>query len=282
MRHLAAALLLASALATPALASENYGPRLVHLAIVDPETGKEKPVYYHDRHYFIAGTQGRRYALRMVNETNGRVEVVLTVDGVNVSSGETGDVHQHDSFVLEPHQSWDIPGWMKNHSEAAAFRFSPMAQSYAARTGRPGNVGVIGMAVYQEKYVPPPPSPPPPPPSMRMVMPAPAPDVAVPYRSTDAISAEPPPNQPMNAAPPPAQTEKLGTAHGERVDFATREVDFTRATRDPVELRLVDYDSLGNLIAAGIVAANTRDEDRPNPFPGSDGGQHFVPDPPPG
>ena len=41
--------------------------------------------------------------------------------------------------------------------EIAAFYFTSLGDSYANRTGRPDNVGVIGVALYQRKRVEPPP-----------------------------------------------------------------------------------------------------------------------------
>src|SRR6185295_2747740 len=49
----------------------------------------------------------------------------------------------------------EITGWRKSYSEAAAFYFTALPDSYAARTDRPDNVGVIGAAVFRERVVPP-------------------------------------------------------------------------------------------------------------------------------
>jgi hypothetical protein len=56
-----------------------------------------------------------------------------------------------------PGQLIDIGGWRKSMSEVAAFVFTALPESYAARTGRPGNVGVIGVAVFREYQPPRPP-----------------------------------------------------------------------------------------------------------------------------
>src|SRR5207244_1392157 len=49
--------------------------------------------------------------------------------------------------------------WRISNGEAAAFRFSTVDESYAARTGSGREVGVIGVAVFPERYVPPAPTP---------------------------------------------------------------------------------------------------------------------------
>ena len=79
--------------------------------------------------------------------------VVLSVDGVNVITGETASVGQ-TGYVLDPWQSYDIAGWRKSDTAIASFVFAALGDSYAARTGRPGNVGVIGMAAFLEKPEP--------------------------------------------------------------------------------------------------------------------------------
>ncbi len=47
-------------------------------------------------------------------------------------------------YVFYARQAYDIAGWRKSDSEIAAFTFTSIPKSYAARTGRPQNVGVIG------------------------------------------------------------------------------------------------------------------------------------------
>src|SRR5206468_13111563 len=64
------------------------------------------------------------------------------------STGQTG-------YVLGPWASADITGWRKSYAEAAAFYFTALPDSYAARTDRPDHVGVIGAAVFRERVVQP-------------------------------------------------------------------------------------------------------------------------------
>jgi hypothetical protein len=132
-------------------------------------------------------------------------------------------------------------------SEVAAFYFTPLPDSYAARTERPGNIGVIGVAVFREYQ------PPRPPAVLRQEAPAAAP-------SADAES---------RAAP----REKLGTGHGEREASAATWTDFRRASATPAETIAIYYDSRSNLVARGIIPGASRVE--PNPFPGF----RFAPDP---
>ena len=52
--------------------------------------------------------------------------------------------------MLAPWQRTEVRGWRKNMGEVAEFYFTDLPDSYAARTGRPQNVGVIGVAVFRE------------------------------------------------------------------------------------------------------------------------------------
>jgi hypothetical protein len=53
--------------------------------------------------------------------------------------------------VLEPWQSTEIAGWRKSMDDVAQFVFTDLPDSYAARTGRPRNVGVVGIAVFAKR-----------------------------------------------------------------------------------------------------------------------------------
>jgi hypothetical protein len=125
-------------------------PDLVDFKVVDRETGQPLHVWRHHGRLFVAGQPGARYSLRVTNHTDGRVLVVMSVDGVNILTGETADYGQR-GYIFGPHQSYDLTGWRKSETEVAAFVFAPLPQSYAARTGRPADVGVIGIAAFKEK-----------------------------------------------------------------------------------------------------------------------------------
>ena len=87
--------------------------------------------------------------MRLTNTSSERVLVVLSVDGVNAVTGETAHPSQA-GYVLAPWQSTEIAGWRKSMEDVAQFVFTDLPDSYAARTGRPDNVGVIGVAVFRE------------------------------------------------------------------------------------------------------------------------------------
>src|SRR5205814_1223188 len=54
-------------------------------------------------------------------------------------------------YVLSANECYEINGWRKSNSTTAAFYFTELPDAYATRTGRPDNVGVIGVAFFREK-----------------------------------------------------------------------------------------------------------------------------------
>jgi hypothetical protein len=274
--------MLASAVAALGLASGGASafvePDPADLQIVDRDTGEPLEIWRRGGRRYIAGQPGARYALRVVNRTGGRVLLVLSVDGVNVVTGETAGYGQN-GYVLDPYESYDIAGWRKSQTEVAAFAFAPLSASYAARTGRPNDVGVIGMAVFHEKYIPPEPAPLPLAPEARDELDEPA-DRATGARGMQAPAAPPPPaSASQSASRAYRQDERLGTAHGAREWSQVNMTTFERATRYPAAVRQIEYDTYAHLVAHGVIPRRWREPIEPRPFPRSPG-DGFVPDPP--
>ncbi len=221
------------------------------------------PEHRHRGNTWVTGRPGERYAVRLSNRGAGRVLVVLSVDGVNAISGDSAAVSQTGD-ALAPWQVADITGWRKSDDEAAAFYFTSLAKSYAARTGRPHHVGVIGAAVFRER-VPEPPARPfePMPRASRQD------GAAAPAASTEAAA------QSENRDSARRESSTPGSGHGEREHSPVSRTAFERATARPEELVQVRYGSHANLVAAGVIAdAPWPRWGRPDPFPG------YVPDPP--
>ena len=253
MKHLTALLLLLAVVLAPASATPPRRPpaSLADVQIVDRTTGHTLETWQHEGRLYVAGTPGNRYAVHIRNRSGKRVLAVLSVDGVNAVSGETAAASQR-GYVLQPWRRVEVAGWRKSQNDVAAFYFTRLSDSYAARTDRPDNVGVIGVAVFRE-YEPP-----------RL------PDVEVSGapRSSVKKAARAPSAMP---APP---GESLGTGHGERIDAPSRTVDFRRDSNAPTQVIRLYYDSRANLMARGIIPSQPHRPREPQPFPGG-----YVPDP---
>jgi hypothetical protein len=96
------------------------------------------------------GSDGDRYVVRIDNRSPVRVEAVATVDGLDVIDGQDGSM-QKRGYVIAPYDTLDIEGFRESEGSVRAFRFGSVSDSYAARTGKDRNVGVVGVAVFRER-----------------------------------------------------------------------------------------------------------------------------------
>lgn len=270
--------------------------RLADINVIDRDSGETLPVYKHQGDYWVAGRPGARYAVSVRNALPGRIMGVVSVDGVNVVSGQTAAWHQ-TGYVLSPWQQYDVTGWRKTDQEVAAFRFTALPSSYAARTGRPAHVGVIGVAVFREKLEAPAVLPLPEPvyPSWRerrelneaersqlerSASPAAPASAANPSFGSSADSAKSSAADAVAEARRPAPASaapKLGTGHGQREHDQIGHTSFERRSSQPDELIRIRYDSRENLVAMGVLPPEVA-QHRPQPFPGSRS-PRYVPDP---
>jgi hypothetical protein len=203
------------------------------------------------------------------------VLAVMAVDGVNVVSGETAGWDQ-TGYVFGAEQSYDINGWRKSNAEIAAFTFANASDSYAARTGRPGNVGVIGVAVFRERE--------PPRPVLAPRLIEPLSDAGVGDRAQAAPAAPKAESKTIGqlgevTASRQARRESLGTGHGQRENSYVEQTEFERLSASPDEVIRIRYDSRENLVALGVIRTPLPSLPRPNPFPATPQ-PGYVPDPP--
>ena len=174
--------------------------------------------------------------------------------------------------MLNAYECADIQGWRKNLARTAAFYFTELPDAYATRTGRPENVGVIGVAVFREKQPPvtwrrpykdkvasdearadapaggtasrPPPA--------RFGQDAQASADAMSPREEAAGRLQGAPAQ-SQSMPVPAPMSKLGTGHGRSEDSPAQMVRFERESATPNETIAIYYDRRENLVAMGIL-----------------------------
>jgi hypothetical protein len=102
-----------------------------------------------DRTY-VVGTAGQRYTIVLQNRTSHRFEAVATVDGLDVINGKDGSLTNR-GYVLMPFATLEIDGFRQSRDAVAAFRFGAVGDSYAAQMGKGRNVGVIGVALFNER-----------------------------------------------------------------------------------------------------------------------------------
>ncbi len=253
-------------LATAGPLRDQSGPYEIQV-LVD---GAPAQTYVQNGETYVLGHRGARYTLRVSNHSSRRIEAVISVDGRDVIDGRNADYQHKRGYLVAPYGQAEIDGWRLSDNQAAAFRFSSVAGSYAARTGSAREVGVIGVAVFPERYDPPRP--------VYIPQPRPRPywngrdDVyggaPPPAAKSEARSSEDSEMGRGTAAAPPASEPSmggmardrsaqkrpgLGTGFGERVDSQVQEVPFTRQSSfQPAALLGVRYNDRSGLLAMGI------------------------------
>lgn len=268
---------------------------------VESEHGGNLPVFHQGGQAFVLGHYGERYTIRVRNHTARRVEAVVTVDGRDVISGDSGDFVHQRGYVLPAYGDVLIEGFRQSMSHVAAFRFTSPGDSYSARRGTPQNVGIIGVAFFAERYVAAPPPRP-------IEMPAPEPYYS--HRRGNgpsrASARRPAPSSSMgtgSGAPsaPAAESSgraamsderaarddresdsNIGTRYGETRSNQARQVSFVRAnTSRPDFVTTLRYDDADGLMARGIDIYPHR-EPRPyvRVYPEAFPANRFAPPPP--
>lgn len=100
---------------------------------------------------FAQGAHGGQYSIVIKNCCKARVQVVASVDGLDVLDGKSASVSR-PGYVIDPGKTIEIKGFRTSYDAVAAFQFSSVSESYAnLRHGNTRNVGVVGIAVYTEK-----------------------------------------------------------------------------------------------------------------------------------
>ena len=257
--------------------------RLADITVYDRAEHRALPIYRHEGRYYVVGRPGNEYQMRVRNRTGGEILAVVSVDGVNAVSGETAGWDQ-TGYVLSPRQAYDIKGWRKSIDRIAAFFFTDHQNSYAARTGRPDNVGVIGVAVFRKRAEP----------EARIPLPRPGAEPSVPRHREESpfpadadtsggaglgasrSGAEGMAEQRRDSSPPAMRrSPSLGTGHGRSEASHVTYTTFERATPHPEDVIAIHYDTYANLVAMGVIrGAPPPRVAVPAPFPGQ-----FVPDP---
>ena len=278
------------------------------------QDGRVLKTYRHKGQVYAEVPETGPYQIRVRNRSHKRKLVVVSVDGVNVVNGEDAGF-DGDGYVLRPYETLDIPGFRRDDGTVAAFTMEEKENSYAAQTGRgTSNVGVIGVAVFDEKvqtqapfiirqdhYHYPPSSPwngwPP-----RIGSPFQKGDWSYTYSTnSDADSLElcnshtetvcstagddGVPNMTYcsdvgvaGGQVNSASIKDVGTAYGEEVEFHTMDVEFERATDKPNRIFDIRYATRERLREWGVPVDRKPPKSAPNPFPASVGAS--VPPPP--
>jgi hypothetical protein len=212
---------------------------------------------------FVAGTAGASYTFTVRNLTGNRIKVAASVDGRSVLDDAEANWHTNTGMVINAWQRYVFRGWRVDDDTTREFIFGDPEGSVAAQaTGTDANVGVIGLAAFQER---------------------------LPYRPRLQRSGTPyyygaatrGSGQSMSA--PIATTAKadfdttglagdLGTGIGTYQADAVRRTTFSTDEGSP-DVLAVGYASYATLKAAGIIREQPLGD--PDPFPGNREHRHL-------
>lgn len=161
MKNLAQ-LLLFLAVVSPmqACAHEASSNRNIQIEII-ADDGTVYPVYDLTQNHIEAGNvnrayleaiNGRNYKIRVRNLSPERIGLVVAVDGRNIISGQKSHLNSTERmYILEPYGQAVFDGWRTNQNQVHRFLFTAAENSYAEAFGDKSAMGVIALAVFNEK-----------------------------------------------------------------------------------------------------------------------------------
>src|SRR3954467_15932147 len=89
---------------------------LADLSVYDRTEGKRLHVYWQEGRAYVVGKPGNEYQVSLRNRASDDVLAIVSVDGVNVITGQ-GAAPEQSGYVLAPRGGMDIQGWRKSMAE---------------------------------------------------------------------------------------------------------------------------------------------------------------------
>jgi hypothetical protein len=200
-----------------------------------------RTIQHEGKTYLPVPRLGAEYTIRVVNYGPRRITAIVSVDGLSVINGKPAS-ETHPGYIVAPRSSIVIPGWRRDLDRVAAFSFQERDKSYAHQTGRPENIGVIGLVAVEElTWLP------------RSVL------------KQESMTAQP------SSKRGNGKVGNTGTGYGRDIDSRVYYVPFVRSQNKRVVTFY--YDTVEALRKAGVPV----DGQFPRPFPAD---TDFVPPPP--
>lgn len=250
--------------------------------------GRPVQEYAHQGNVFVEGRAGSQFELVIRNLTHRRLLVHPMIDGISAMTGKDAERNDSDhGYVLHPYAEITVPGWRLNDREAAHFYFAGAGGSYAEKTGRPSNRGVIACPAWEEYHAP----------KFEQVKGSLLWRSADPRfvdhsecngenqgvrssmksitRSRDIIHPDVAMHASYCCSAEQPTSGNLGTGFGETTSHKVRGVSFNVLQVEPNYIATIYYDDSIGLAKRGIRVSHSKkrqDESLPNPFPGSEQG----------
>jgi hypothetical protein len=120
------------------------------VSLVDDQS-RVLPGFMSRERLHAVGEANARYAIHIENMSEYTFEVVASVDGLSVTDGRPASIERR-GYLVKAHDDMLIEGFRTSRETVAAFRFGKVSQSYSVEMGHGDrNVGVIGIAFFEEK-----------------------------------------------------------------------------------------------------------------------------------
>lgn len=240
------------------------------------DDGYRFPIYQADakgvtNRYYLQAEKNTRYGIQVKNQTDSRVGLVIAVDGRNIITGDRSDLRPTEKmYVLEPYASATYDGWRTAKNAVNRFYFTDAGNSYAEAFNDSSAMGVIAIAVFEEKYQPqredwdetr----------SMERPRKSIAPEAAAPASPAPLARAG---SRMKNSS---SADSEAGTGYGEREHSPSVRVEFTPESR-PMQRLFYKYEWKEVLCRKQIITCEERRPVRQNRFWPED--DNFAPPPP--
>lgn len=107
---------------------------------------------YNTQRAYLEAVKGKRYQIRIRNTSNRRIGLVVAVDGRNILTGKKSHLRSNEKmYILDPYETANYKGWRTAKNRVNRFYFTSAGDSYSNAWGDRSAMGVIAVAVYNEK-----------------------------------------------------------------------------------------------------------------------------------
>jgi hypothetical protein len=128
------------------------GGGIVTFGLKDGDSGRFLNGFEASGRDYVVGEANQRYVIVVQNHAPSRIEVVVSVDGLDVIDGKAAGFNKR-GYLVDGNGTLEIDGFRQSEEAVAAFRFGSVRGSYAnqKKGGDARNVGVIGVALFHEQ-----------------------------------------------------------------------------------------------------------------------------------
>lgn len=142
---------------TKAQAGEYYYKDNIEIDVISDDRGRlreypARPDGKKTERSYIEARNGERYLIRIRNNTDERIGVVIAVDGRNIISGKKSYLKNSERmYVVGAGQSSEFEGWRSGKNSINRFYFTDATDSYADAWNDHSAMGVIATVIFKDR-----------------------------------------------------------------------------------------------------------------------------------